>query len=181
MEHNLMPPFIMREAGLQVSEVPKTHAVDPTAKDHCACSASEDLWIPMSLHGAFSYFPSSKPADEVLNDCDTKIMHLTPEGPWKPNSTTHSENEDSMLDFQGEFTNSSPRQSASLEDIASNEDMSQGTQVSSSESNRIDSLIDDLTAKHEDLNLHTKLQIDSNISQHKISIGSTAVLDQEYL
>eukprot|EP00957_Ditylum_brightwellii_P100170 7634033-Ditylum_brightwellii.AAC.1 len=34
MEYNLIPPFMMREVGLQVSDTPKIHMKDPTVDDH---------------------------------------------------------------------------------------------------------------------------------------------------
>ena len=34
MQHHLIPPFILREAGLQVKEIPKQHCQDPTVSDH---------------------------------------------------------------------------------------------------------------------------------------------------
>ena len=34
MEHNLIPPFIMREAGVMVSTTPKIHVQDPSVEDH---------------------------------------------------------------------------------------------------------------------------------------------------
>eukprot|EP00957_Ditylum_brightwellii_P157937 12021729-Ditylum_brightwellii.AAC.1 len=34
MENNLIPPFIMREVGLQVSDTPKIHIKDPTVDNH---------------------------------------------------------------------------------------------------------------------------------------------------
>ena len=34
MSHNLIPPFILREAGLVVRDVPKIHLPKPTPDDH---------------------------------------------------------------------------------------------------------------------------------------------------
>ena len=34
MAHNLIPPFIIREAGVQVREVPKMQCEDPSVEDH---------------------------------------------------------------------------------------------------------------------------------------------------
>jgi len=34
MENNLVPPFIMREAGLTVNDVPKIQLNDPSVEDH---------------------------------------------------------------------------------------------------------------------------------------------------
>ena len=35
MDHNLIPPFIMREAQLTVNEVPKIHCLHPDNETHC--------------------------------------------------------------------------------------------------------------------------------------------------
>ena len=34
MAHNLIPPFMVREAGVQLREVPKIHVEDPSEDDH---------------------------------------------------------------------------------------------------------------------------------------------------
>ena len=34
MDNNLIPPFMMREVGLQVWDTPKIHVTDPTVDDH---------------------------------------------------------------------------------------------------------------------------------------------------
>jgi hypothetical protein len=34
MRHNLMPPFVMREAGTRVNDAPKMQSDDPTEEDH---------------------------------------------------------------------------------------------------------------------------------------------------
>ena len=34
MTHNLLPPFILREAGIQINEVPKIHVTSPTEEHH---------------------------------------------------------------------------------------------------------------------------------------------------
>ena len=58
--------------------------------------------MPLRLHGVFSYFTSSKPSNELLNNC-TKVLLLTPDGPWNPNSDFYSRNEDSMLYYKREM------------------------------------------------------------------------------
>ena len=50
----------------------------------------------------FSYSPSSKPSNELLNDC-TKVLLLTPDGPWNPNSDVYSIKEVNMVDYKGEM------------------------------------------------------------------------------
>ena len=60
LNHNLVPPFIMREAGLQVNDIAKIHVDDPTKKDHAIVIEDLDLSIPMQLNGIFSFFPFEK-------------------------------------------------------------------------------------------------------------------------
>ena len=66
MPHNLIPPFIMREAGLTVNDVPRIHTRpgELSNETHCivvkASSNGGDLKIPMKLDGIFSYFPTRK-------------------------------------------------------------------------------------------------------------------------
>ena len=62
----------------------------------------------LRLDDVFSYFPSSKPSNELLNDC-TKVLLLTSDGPWNPNSDVYSRNEDNMLDYKGEMTEKEDR------------------------------------------------------------------------
>jgi hypothetical protein len=38
MKNNLISPFVMREAGIKVSNIPKTQVTEPTAiEDHSIC------------------------------------------------------------------------------------------------------------------------------------------------
>ena len=66
MNHNLIPPFVMREAGLTVNDVPKIHTKDQELNDETHCIAAKegdngvDLKIPLKLDGIFSYFPTRK-------------------------------------------------------------------------------------------------------------------------
>ena len=34
LTHNLLPPFMLREAGIQINEVPKIHVTSPTEEHH---------------------------------------------------------------------------------------------------------------------------------------------------
>ena len=53
MGNNLIPPFILREAGHTVNDCPKFQLQDPTTEDHCILLAnnSVDATIPLQLHG----------------------------------------------------------------------------------------------------------------------------------
>ena len=47
MDHNLIPPFIMREAGLEVDEQAKIHAKDASKKNHSIYSHEIGLRIDL--------------------------------------------------------------------------------------------------------------------------------------
>ena len=49
MDHNLIPPFIMREGGVIVNDIPKMHCTDPTIDDHCISFKDIDLEYPSNL------------------------------------------------------------------------------------------------------------------------------------
>ena len=99
MENNLIPPFMLREMGVTVNDVPKIHKEDPTLDDHAITFVETGFRIPLSLWGMFSYFPTSKPThDNLLNPNEVYI--LSP-ATWNPHSDAYSTNEESMLDWEG--------------------------------------------------------------------------------
>ena len=100
MENNLIPPFIMREAGLLVRDTPKIHLEDPNAQDHAITFHNNNLSIPLQLHGTFSFFHTRKPTcDEVKY---TEPIFLTPDSDnWDPYSEHFRQNEESMTDWEG--------------------------------------------------------------------------------
>jgi hypothetical protein len=59
MEHNLITPFMMREAGIQVNDTLKIQVESPSESDHAITFQETDLRIPLSLYGVFSFFPTS--------------------------------------------------------------------------------------------------------------------------
>ena len=99
MDHNLIPPFMLREMGVTVNDVPKIHKEDPTVDDHAITFVETGFRIPLSLWGIFSYFPTSKPMhDDLLNP--NEVYTLSP-ATWNPHSDAYSVNEESMLDWEG--------------------------------------------------------------------------------
>ena len=61
MENNLIPPFIMHEAGILVNDVVRIHCGENVSLDsHSIIVTEEDieLRIPLRLDGIFSYFPT---------------------------------------------------------------------------------------------------------------------------
>ena len=109
MHNNLIPPFVIREACVEVSEVPKIHVHDPTVEDHSIYFTDQDLRIPLSLWGIFSYFPCRKPCEQ--DQLDDNILFLTPDGPeWNPHSDSYARNEEQFLDWRGDIIEPKVRQ-----------------------------------------------------------------------
>ena len=51
MTNNLIPPFIIREAGIIVNNEPKIHVNDPTNSDHAIIFKDTDFKIPCHYGG----------------------------------------------------------------------------------------------------------------------------------
>lgn len=55
MDHHLIPPFIMREAGLVVNDVAKIHCKQRTQADHSIIDWECKLHIGLKLEGFFFF------------------------------------------------------------------------------------------------------------------------------
>ena len=63
---NLIPPFILREAGLVLNDTPKIHCDDPSVEDNSLFDEETGMRIPFTLNGIFSMFASrSLTEDEI--------------------------------------------------------------------------------------------------------------------
>ena len=82
MKHNLVPPFMIREEGIHVNDTPKIQVNDPTTSDHSIYFPETGFRIPLSLWGVFSYFPSSKPTAQTLQE--TEEVYLLMPSRWNP-------------------------------------------------------------------------------------------------
>ena len=47
LKNNLIPPFVMRAAGVTLNDTPNIHSKDPTIDDHCITFEDTDLRIPL--------------------------------------------------------------------------------------------------------------------------------------
>ena len=65
MDSHLIPPFIMREAGIVVNDTSKIYTDDLSVMTHCLYFKN-DFRIVISLQGMFSYFLTTKPTLEML-------------------------------------------------------------------------------------------------------------------
>jgi hypothetical protein len=62
LEYNLLPPFMMTEAGVIVRDTPKIQLDDPSEEDHAITFPETGFRIPLSFWGVFSYFRTTKPS-----------------------------------------------------------------------------------------------------------------------
>ena len=113
MNNNLVPPFIMREVGLIVNDIPRIHTrqEDFTNQTHCIVSRVDgdyngtNLNIRMKLDGIFSYFPIRKLTMDELEECEyTETVYLSPDtAQWNPYDEEYAESEDKFLNFRGDL------------------------------------------------------------------------------
>ena len=124
MEHNLIPPFILREAGLQVNDVLKIHTkpADLSVNTHCIVACADvngiDLRIPMKLDGIFSCFPTRKLTQDEINNCEyIETLQLSPDcDDWDPYDASYAEREDQFTDFRGELIVRPPKRRRLVDD-----------------------------------------------------------------
>ena len=112
MGHNLIPPFILREAGLWVDETPKFQLADKaTIDNHCIHDPETGLRIHLQLNGIFSYFPTRPlTVDEQYHWDNYPVIFITPDGAvWDPHSLHFGEEEAAMVDADGLIVHREPR------------------------------------------------------------------------
>ena len=95
MRNNLIPPFVMREAGIRVNDTPKIQTSDPTEEDHSIYFPDNDFRIPLSLWGVFSYFNMLKPSTKQMMNAEDVYL-LTP-STMNPHCDAYATNEENML------------------------------------------------------------------------------------
>ena len=120
MTHNLLPPFMLREAGIHINEVPKIHVTSPTEEHHAISFQETNFRIPLSLHFTFSYFPTSKPNIQELEEPEG--VYVLTSTIWNPHSDVYVINEESMLDWEGNMKHEKDHEKrVVLEDIPSDD------------------------------------------------------------
>ena len=92
MNHNLNPPFLIREAGVVVNKNDIIQVDKPDDTEHFIIFPDDNLKISLHLHGVFSYFHHRSP---TLNEIDNlEVVFLTPDfAHWNPNSSHFADNE----------------------------------------------------------------------------------------
>ena len=134
-QNNLILPFILWEAGLQVNETAKIHTEDPTADNHSITFPTTGFRIPLQFFGIFSYFSMTKPTeDDMLAGHDIYVM--TPEK-WNPHSDAYEHNEANILDWEGNIKQQKDRIEVIIEELSGEADEGD-YQISSVEMDAID-------------------------------------------
>ena len=189
MTHNLLPPFMIREAGININEVPRIHVTSPTEEHHAITFQETNfrIRIPLSLHGTFSYFPTSKPSIQELEEPED-VYVLTPTI-WNLHSDANVINEESMLDWEGNMRHEKDHEKrVVLEHIPSNDTMISSLALCDKEQMVVSSHF-----VHQDEDIHTvhgfedenqlsqALSMRNEHGQFAMNIGATSIFDQTYL
>ena len=126
MEYCLLPPFVLREAGLTVNERPKIHT-DPElvcSADHSIIDPNSDLHIQMELCETFSTFQTRAPNISDTNRDDITVVLITPESAsWDPHSSHYGENERAMIHSSYEHTSIEPSEKELFDDVYTTEEL----------------------------------------------------------
>ncbi len=207
MKNNLLPPFILRQAGIKLNDTPKILVDDPTIEDHSLLFPETGFRILLSIWGTFSYFPTCKPTATHMQDSDEIYMLTTDQ--FNPHDDSYAVNEENMLDWEGNMVERKHRTKILLSEVEDNEAMAASVQVSSIESRVIDraletsddereilkpcfyiipraadeisSVLASVSPIYDDATLYERLSARSEVGKFKASIGSTDAPSTEYL
>ena len=115
LDVNLLPPFIVREAGIQLDECPKFQTSNPTVDSHSMYISNQNLRIPFKLINKFLYFETRKPTGHELYTGD-KIFITHDASNWNPHSYHYSMNEQIILDDDGNIREVKPHEKYIMEE-----------------------------------------------------------------
>lgn len=111
MPTNLLSPFLIREAGNVVNDVPMQHLEHPTSDDHCIIDPRTNIKLRLELDGTFSGLTTRALTDHELQHIeDFDQLWLTPdEDSWDPNVPDFEEREQSLMDVDGNVKELAPQ------------------------------------------------------------------------
>ena len=208
MKNKLLPPFMMREAGIEVYDTPKIQRTEPTVQDHSICFPETGFRIPLSLWGIFSYFTTTKPTALLMQE--TEEIYLLTTSRWNPHDDSYAMNEENMLDWEGSMIGKKDRVQVLLSDVAEDTAAAASVQISSVENCAIDSVLQRSNSASEekvqpcwkhipraidevssvlaavspilnDETLYQRLQDRADLGRFQMSIGSTDSMPGLYL
>jgi hypothetical protein len=80
MDHNLIPRFVMEEAGLGVDSKAKIHSKDLNVSNHSIFDPETNLQIPLKLRGIFFCFKTRcLTTDKITNCHEYPKVYLMPD------------------------------------------------------------------------------------------------------
>ena len=187
MTHNLLPPFMLRETGIHINEVPKFHITSPTEEHHAITFQETNFRIPLTLHSTLSYFPTSKPSTQELEEPED--VYVLPPTTWNPHSDAYVINEESILDWEGNMKHEKDHEKkVVLEDIPSDDTMISSLALCEKEQMAVSSYFVD---QDEDINaaygfedehqLYQALNMRNKHVQFSMNIGALSISGQPYL
>ena len=184
MTHNLLPPFMLRETGIHINEFPKIHVTSSTEEHNAITFQETNFRIPLALHGTFSYFPTSKPSTQELEEPED-VYVLTPTT-WNPHSDAYVINEESMLDWEGNMKHEKEHEKrVVLEDIPSDDTMISSLALCENEQMAVSSYFvyqdEDINATYgfeDEHQLYQALNMRNEHGQFAMNIGTTSIFDQ---
>ena len=142
LKHNLLCPMQLRLNDVEIDEVPKFLAEDPTERTHAISipiDNDDSLVIPLSLDGVTSYFPTFKPAAEEFesaNEGDDLFELTYAEPEWDPHDADYARQEDAMIDPDGQVRERPVRRPHRICPITSTEEQPDDDFVAALKSNR---------------------------------------------
>ena len=141
MEHNLILPFIIREAGVTVADTPKIHATSPTVQHHSTLFEEYNLRIFPGITWCVLLFPTK--FRSAYDTSDTlPILHLTHNVlTSNPHSEADARSEQNILDFQGNLIPNIKRIRILIPWLEEDTTMVTSSHISSIESEYIDECI----------------------------------------
>jgi hypothetical protein len=182
MKNNLIPPFVMREAGIRDNnDTPKIQTSDPTQEDHSVYFPDNDFRIPLSLWGVFSYFVTSKPSTEQMMNAED--VYLRTPSTMNPHCDAYTMNEENMLDWEGNMVQRRDRVQIHLSDIPEDAAVTASVQVSSAEARTIDTVLEGNVASHDGNVAHPCWQPIPRVADEVSSILASVspILDNQIL
>ena len=101
MKQNLLSPFIMRLAGLEVNEQPKFMTRNPTTKHHLVYFKENYIILPLVIKGIVSFLLTRKPTQEEYLNIGTRLDLTPPFTEWEPHNPSYSISDFSMIEHDG--------------------------------------------------------------------------------
>ena len=100
INHNLLPPFVLREAGIECNNVTKIHCNPPTKDLHTIIDRESELHICLSIENTFSIFQSTKSTTDDVRDTGIPLVLISPEGSWDPSLSQYQQREQALIDYE---------------------------------------------------------------------------------